>query len=1078
MSVTQTYSVLHKEQSKDEINYVDSGHSVTIIITDENDRTKDQLYIDGHHVNTNNRRYKYVHHGKNRSSFSYLQHPEGPQKQLLSGNLSLSDDHTLGCGVMTFGQSKNEIKLVPCKSCCTLVGTFCLHINGRDAGVLMIHPKGLTINGKKVEDFTVSNNKVSWKGSTKEGCVSQGGFVEFSQDTSQIIKSSFVAIGPRYVNSGMIVADDILSLQKLKLMYPFNSNGDDKFQSKSMTDFFTLVRYFMPQEYVDDFFDGRPQLDGYLRDISEDDEKPGENEAYYKSLAVPYLAYSLSGLKDDHPDVAYLNYVRSDSYMKSQMHNSPVYNRHTGKIYSHYWRKEFNIGDYLDDQEYTDYTAEINQMTNDWITAITSDMDHVLDAEEIQQMVDYCKRCGQEVIDRKCYWAYALFRDLTSPTSLNQLLVELAHTSSPVDDVIREYEQYNSCMCILDDKSFFSQELTVHFDVYKLTFMVPTQIDPSKVDEMDKLAKATCKKFAEIYKGSPDEELAGAASTIESTSELEWDEIMSIIKAANAISSSTQEFIENVRKGIIDTFGIDYGPFGTLLGLGCAIGTIAYIAMGMMDWDNLTPLQQAEFIVASARGTAFLIKKGSSVLVELAPGWVENARMIFFKSRDAIIDISQRVNGAFAKWIVKNCESSRLTQGLKMIENLADEFFEKAFKNMKVFGDKIVKHFAIALAGLFAVLDSIITAIQLSQSSTPIETAVNSLFLASSILEIVSVAAEWAVSRGAMSIGGYIIGKAAMTTVASIATGLSIACAVVGFIVLMIMLNGSRDPPHPVEDFCHSEAVKSLGLYMPLKTTAEYFAVQMDDDTEETKQIGITMTTDGTNYMLVNKDGSLAISSIDYSYSTVFCVSVDVSGITDFFTKNVQDDGNEMIVHLTVNDDLSVDMQRKLDDDDGKLKQQWISECTGNVVYVDTDEEQLKSATFSVYNEAKQVYLCSDGQAITTGTTAQDWTFALEYMQPNYLQMQNIHLNTRMRNKSFYPYVAQTGSTSGRSFILDQTLPDWLVFEPKTGKIAQTTGIEPQVTESPIQVTMSAKNVYGESNSSTFTIEVEEFSRH
>jgi hypothetical protein len=58
----------------------------------------------------------------------------------------------------------------------------------------VIHPKGLTINGEKADGLEITGNKATWKGSSKNGYISQAGFVEFSKCKSQV-KCSFGAKG-------------------------------------------------------------------------------------------------------------------------------------------------------------------------------------------------------------------------------------------------------------------------------------------------------------------------------------------------------------------------------------------------------------------------------------------------------------------------------------------------------------------------------------------------------------------------------------------------------------------------------------------------------------------------------------------------------------------------------------------------------------------------------------------------------------------------------------------------------------------------------------------------------------------
>jgi hypothetical protein len=70
------------------------------------------------------------------------------------------------------------------------VGTYSLQTARKKSGILVIHPKGLTINGKKADGLEITGNKASWKGSAKTGYMSQDGFVEFSECKKKVTCSS------------------------------------------------------------------------------------------------------------------------------------------------------------------------------------------------------------------------------------------------------------------------------------------------------------------------------------------------------------------------------------------------------------------------------------------------------------------------------------------------------------------------------------------------------------------------------------------------------------------------------------------------------------------------------------------------------------------------------------------------------------------------------------------------------------------------------------------------------------------------------------------------------------------------
>jgi hypothetical protein len=173
----------------------------------------------------------------------------------------------------------------------------------------------------------------------------------------------------------------------------------------------------MPEQWLHDFISPeRPQLEAYLRNVAEDDGDNGENEAYYVSLAVPYLTYVLSTAeKADHPDITHLNYIRSDSRMKTTMQNSPVYERHAAKMYSHNWGEKFpRMQEYLDDQNSDQYDAEIASMCAEWRSEVELDIEDALSAENLDSIVTDINDIAQYAIDNNQYWAFKIYRELSS----------------------------------------------------------------------------------------------------------------------------------------------------------------------------------------------------------------------------------------------------------------------------------------------------------------------------------------------------------------------------------------------------------------------------------------------------------------------------------------------------------------------------------------------------------------------------------------------------------------------------------------------------------------------------------------
>jgi hypothetical protein len=986
---------------------------------------------------------------------------------------------------MYFADTRTGVMLeeIPIRQNKVLVGTYDLTKGRKKVGVLTIHPKGMVINGKKPKEFGLSGNKATWKGITGGG-VFRDGFFEFSDKGDKIIRSSSDATGricPVSRNQPA-VKDTDLSVQDLFNQYPFDEDGLDKILDTSKDDIYTLIEYFMPEDYLHHFIrPDRPQLDGYLTQIAQDDvDNPGENATFYESLSVPYLTYELSMADhSDFPEVVKLNSIRSDNRMKTTMQDSPVYNRHSGKMYRYYWRQEFpRIDDYLDDQKNTDYSDQITQEIDDWEKDIMGNIVTVLTEDEQQAIKEHLEEIKRHAIDDNTYWAYRMYRDLTSTERLNNIRVLMLISGGAIDDIMRQHEQACSIMSILDPSSFFTFEFTSALQIYQLSEVIPGCFDPSSIDpgDLDVFSKKILEEFVEMYHEKPDTELKDLADKIQTAlSEHDWEELSDCILGAASVSTDWTKFNSNVTRKLTRILRNLTKAFASVLTLGCLGKAISFLALGMVDFEDLDALQQAEFIAACVKIAAFGIKQGVAVIQYLKNGYWEPIKAMFYRAKGVLANATSKISGAIGRFIVKHGWANKMAQGLKQIEKIIGKAFGKAFKKIDHFAYKLFKgsgRAAKAFGGLMSIAGAVFCAIDLATASSPMESAMDAMFLVSSVADIVAVAADWLLSGAVWQtvtlVGGYTVGATTIASISTIASGIALGAAVVGFVV-MIVLFCMVKPIDYVQQFVDSDEVKNGGFFMEYDTTIEYFAVKMDDD-EESEENGITVTPDGKNYMYVNEDGSITFGDIEYSYSTVFTVSCDEYGYSQILTKQTNPD--DVVYYLSINDDNAVAMSELSDDKEEAKKQQWIIDCTGNVVYTPDEQKQLKSATFSIYNEVKKMYVTSDGKSISSSTSPQNWTIELEYTKPGELSMADIVLNTKLFNKSYHPYLGQPGSTSGRSFSISPALPSWLEFDNKIGSISQAGTTTAPVTPA-TTYTMTVTNSYG-SDSDSFVLKVEE----
>ena len=129
-----------------------------------------------------------------------------------------------------------------------------------------------------------------------------------------------------------------LQFQDLLGMNPYvlsDGNMVDKVQQNSMEDFYRILQYYMPPDYLHNFIAASPPDIGDIRDIAENDE--AKNSQWYRKLSVPYLVQALSTGKDQATKK--LNARRAQAVMKQSTSTSEVFRDQTARLYSHEWQK-------------------------------------------------------------------------------------------------------------------------------------------------------------------------------------------------------------------------------------------------------------------------------------------------------------------------------------------------------------------------------------------------------------------------------------------------------------------------------------------------------------------------------------------------------------------------------------------------------------------------------------------------------------------------------------------------------------------------------------------------------------------
>ena len=933
------------------------------------------------------------------------------------------------------------------------VGTYSLFSEKRkQVGKLTTHKQKLIINGKAVEKSGVSADRLWWEGlSSAESDLTglpASGFVEFSSGGHVIKGSSFGARGIRELaNEQMAVGESNLLLQDLLGMNPYElSDGNmvDKVQQNAMEDFYKILQYYMPPKYLHDFIAANPPDVGEIRDIAEDDK--AKNSKWYGSLSIPYLVQALSTSTDDA--VKKLNARRAQSVLKNKTSTSEVYKDQAARLYSFEWQRKFPLmSQFLVDQQEnaTSHNPAIEKDAKKWIGEIKQDLDKSTDPDEqkqLQAMIDIAENARDEGKNGK-YWAYIFFRYLSSPNYLTMLRMQLldGNTSQTLS---QDIQRYSAVLSILDPTSFFTELFVQVIGVFQLTSVLPSILDvPSNLDQFTFFMGKILEAFIAKYIDSKDPQMAEEARRVQE--ELKVHSLQSYLDLFSSVAATLGSAAwTNIAKAFASKAITKFGAGASYVANGLLLGAVSFgiclLATGTISWDELTPAQQAQFITQCVSVVVLLVRKGiEGVVAYQATGSLWEAMKVLFGKE---IAASQELIGSeFGRWIARN-HSTPTPSDLEILFNETVDFeaqFEETFPRLTTaFGRNLSEFMATRFAAAMAVVGIVLSAISLANSSTGLETAMNSLFLASATLDLVAAAAGWAVSLGAETIGALSI-----ATIATCASGLAIAAAIAGVIILIIIMSKHKDPPDPVADFVNSDAVKEAGFFMKYNAAIDYFDV-INDEEGKPRDLGISMQPDGSNdYMRVSSEGSLSLATMSYGYDTVLSVSTDYQGQSIFLTKVWNAAGKMKALALTLDDNKQLKMATAIDDDSKKSQQRWVAITVGDVTK--DDKEHLVSAQFTIYNAywGPSYYLNISGSSISVGSTAQNWLLKMQPMKPEKLGFQNITLTTFDKDRRFYPHLLQVGSISGQKWSVTPTLPQWLELDTSKGTISQKSAQAP-----------------------------------
>ncbi len=973
-------------------------------------------------------------------------------------------------GALLCGKKSNQGKVIAMKGKLDnsfAVGSYSLANNSGRTTKLTTHGRKLVVNGEPLKTSFMSGNKLRWE-KLSGGGLPESGHVLFSPDGSRILDSSFGSNGFQDYATGEVGDASDLTLLELLNMNPFGTDSQGKqfeiVQQNCMGDFYKILQYYMPVDYLHNFIAAEPPDLGELKNIADDNDANGP---WYSSLAVPYLANALKSA--DMDSVKKLNARRAQSYLKQATSTSKVFQEQAARLYTHEWVIKFpDMLKFIEDQANNTNSQHdvINSDADLWVARLKKGMDNVDEEEkkQLQEMIDIAENARGQGLNSK-YWAYLFFRYICSDGYLTMLRMQMIEGKTS-QMVSTNLQRYASVLSVLDPSTFFTKQFLHIMRIQQLTALLPSFFDVgSNIDELSFFLEEIMQAFVKKYIKSSDPAIQKRVRDVEKELNLHsLQEYLNVISEAAVAggNSAWASLAQRFESAAIQKFGGAAKGVVDLMLYGTISFAIFELATGMISWNQLTPVEKTDFIAGSFLIMTTLIRKGikAAVAYEATGSLWEAFKVFLYKDVGKLSN--EGITSALGRWVTN--KAGTIPEESEMFGNLfaeASTTLEEDYpKLVKYLGRSMDEFMVTRFAAALSIVGIVLSALGLADSSTPLDKAMNSMFLLSSILDLVAAVSEWAIAAGVEAIGGL-----AISTIASFAGPLAIVAAVVGIIILLVEMFTAKKPANPIDTFVKSDAVSNAGYYMPYEASIDYFQIINDKD-GKARDIGVAMKPAGSNqYLTANADGTISLGDLSHGYNTVLSVYTDYQGNSYFLTqiwqkkKGSSDEYTMKVVALTLNDNGQLSMSIGVIDDKKKSQQKWTATCTGGVNYESKDH--LSSANFTIESVYKKgTYLSFSGDSVTTGTSGTDWTLSMEGMKPERLLCKYIHLYTADKDITFSPNLGQVGSLSNRIWAVNPSLPDFLDFDTTNGNITQKSGQAPPVYAKK-DFTITVTNKYG-----------------
>lgn len=966
----------------------------------------------------------------------------------------------------------------------------------------------------------IDGNRLTWSGLPETAAAEAGlptaGFIDFSADGSRIVGGSSGATGTRvhadevaaatadgelaalfrHARKAADFADPGLKELINMTQFEYDTVGKvfDAVQQGSMDDFYKILQNYMDADLQKTFFGPVPPLDAELKAISETKGTKGtEPQPWYKSLSVPYTATALGKFSDDEA-AKKLNAARAEAWLSSTTAASDVMEAQGPLLYQReYLKRNSLLAWYLADQKNNAaaYAPIIEQKAKEWI-ALAKDQ-NVGTTEQLAELEKQINKLADSAKQNKQYWAFALYTYTLTPAYLNLMQLVMMSNGGDGSAFTIEVQRTVALLSALDTTSLFAKEYANTLQMFHFARLLPQLVDLGvELPEFNFVVKQIIDEFIKTYLNSPDPKMREAALELQKHASSELiGKMLSIMHTAAAVGYGLMNwgFVSARYQSLCAKILAGTPAVVVRLGALAMIGTVMmFFASGTADFNSLTPAQKTFVVIGGVNVLAInalpIVKWGVALgeVFTQNRAFLSSAKVVF--SSQVLTKAQETAVNGFRGWLLQEAgpkipfvtKNPRQWWAAYQAGAVAGPHLPQKGLVRAVFGKNLSRFLATRVAGAFAIVGIVLSAIDLAKSGEPMEKAINALFLIAAALELVAVLGAWAFLGSTLAVGGMLV-----STAFAIVGVVGFVALLAGAILLIILM--TRPQQSPVERFATGQA-KNAGLYMPDKVAIESF--EFYRPLGQPQRAGISLFPSsfppGANaYLTIGSDGTVKQGPFDGSGHTAFYFEVDYLGRVKIGAP-ILDSQGKIVLQTLGTDDAGKIISKNFDGDNVPIdpRLMWRAESQGPGSYEKSEggTEQLKSAPFkirSVYWDEKETpkYLATDG---TTGwrltedaNQAALITLTMQATKPAQLRMNDVTWLTIARDEVTGPALQVPGSEP-RTWSISPALPQDIELNTEDGTIKMRTGVQvPPAPSRTYQLTVS--NEVG-SVSTSFKLEV------